>query len=250
VTVTKGFYRSSDNTITWDQTLFSDLAVLNPDDTVNLGFSFNTFSEEKIRAMKNPKMDIAVTVTGKRQNESGISQDVTSSATKTIRVASVLGLSARALYYSGPFTNTGPMPPRVDNDTSYTIVWSLTNGSNDFSNTKVTAILPSYVKWLAVTAPAEEKISYNPIGGQITWDVGSLKAGTGYSGSPRQVSFQVSLSPSLSQVNSAPTLVGEVTASGDDNFVGQSVEVGARAPLTTDLTTDISFKQGQGMVIK
>ena len=250
VTVTKGFYRSSDNIITWDQTLFSNLAVLNPDDTVNLGFSLSTFSEEKIRAMKNPKMDIVVTVTGKRQNESGISQDVTSSATKTIRVASVLGLSARALYYSGPFTNTGPIPPRVDNDTSYTIVWSLTNGSNDFSNTKVTAILPSYVKWLAVTAPAEEKISYNPIGGQITWDVGSLKAGTGYSGSPRQVSFQVSLSPSLSQVNSAPTLVGEVTASGDDNFVGQSVEVGGRAPLTTNLTTDISFKQGQGNVVR
>lgn len=250
VTMTQGFYRSSDNTILWDQTFLPSLTVLNPDDTINLSFSVSTVSEEQIRSMKNPKMDIVVTVTGKRQNESGLSQDVTSSIVRIVRVASTLGLSARALYYSGPFINTGPIPPTVNSDTSYTVIWSLTNGSNDFSNTKIAATLPSYVKWLGVTAPAEEKISYNPIGGQIMWEVGSLKAGTGFSGSPRQVNFQISLSPSMSQVNSQPILVGEATASGDDNFAGQSVETGSRAPLTTELTTDISFKSGQGTVVK
>jgi hypothetical protein len=137
----------------------------------------------------------------------------------------------------------------VDSDTSYTVVWSLTSGSNDFSNTRVVATLPSYVKWLGVTSPADERISYNPIGGQITWDAGTLKAGTGFVDTPRQISFQVLITPSLSQVGTQPVLIGEATASGDDNFASQSVEARSQA-LTTDLTTDISFKQGQGSVIK
>lgn len=250
VTVSRGFYRSSDRAVLFDQTLEPALAVLNPDDTATLSFSLSTLVEEQVRAMKNPEMSLAVTVTGKRQNEAGLSQEVTSTATRTIRLASTLGLSARALYFSGPFTNSGPIPPKVDKETSYTVVWSLTNGSNDLSNLKVSATLPSYVKWQGVAVPSGEKISYNPIGGQILWEVGTLPASTGFSGRVRQVSFQLSFVPSASQVNMVPNLLGEAFASGDDGFAGQGVGAGTHAPLTTDLPTDISWKPGQGIVTK
>ena len=250
VSLSNGFYRSSDKTILWDQTLKNGLAVLNPDDTVTLSFSLGTLSEEIIRSIKNPGMNLVVTVTGKRQNEVGLSQEVSSTISKEVRIPSSLGLSARALYFSGPFTNTGPIPPRVDADTSYTIVWSLTSGSGDLTNVKVTATLPSYVKWLDVFQPQTEKISYNPVGGQVSWDVGNLKAGTGFVGSPLEVSFQVSLVPGSSQVLSSPTLVTEASASGDDNFAGQTLTASSRNPLTTELPTDIGFKKEYGAVIK
>lgn len=248
VSVTRGFYRSSDNMILWDQTLLPDLAVFDPDDTTTLSFSFGTVPEEATRSVKNPEMQLSVTVIGKRLSDAGLSESVTSTVSKTVRVASSLGLSARVLYFSGPLTNTGPIPPRVNVDTSYTIVWSLTNGSSDLSNVKVSATLPSYMKWLAVSVPASEKVTYNPIGGQILWDVGDLKAGTGFSGSPREASFQVSLVPSSSQVGSTPVLVSDTVAQGDDGFAGLTVQAGTKAPLTTNLSTDINFKQGQGIV--
>ncbi len=250
VTVSNGFYRSSDRTITWDQTLKNSLAVFNPDDTETLSFSLGMMSEEQIRAIKNPEMTIGVTVQGKRLNEVGLSADVSSTISKTIRLASTLGLSTRAVYYSGAFVNVGPLPPKVDSETSYTVVWSLTNGSNDLTNTRVSATLPSYVKWLNAFAPQGEKISYNPIGGQVVWDALDLKAGTGFSGSPREVSFQVSLTPSTSQINSTPSLMTEASATGDDAFAGASIQTGSRAPLTTELRTDVNFKAGQGVVTK
>ncbi len=250
VSLSNGFYRSSDNTVLWDQTLKPELAVFNPDGAMTLSFSLSTLPEEVVRSIKSPGMNLAVTVTGKRQNEAGLSQEISSTISRDVRIPSSLGLSTRSLYFSGPFTNTGPIPPKVDADTSYTIVWSLTNGSDDLADVKVTATLPSYVKWLDVSAPATEKISYNPVGGQVLWDIGDLKAGTGFSGSPREVSFQVSLAPSLSQVRTSPVLVTEATATGDDNFAGQTVTASAREPLTTELLTDISFKPGQGTVIK
>ncbi len=244
-----GFFRSSENTIFWDQTLDKKLAVLNPDDSISLGFSFSTFSEAEMRSIKNPQMSFTVEVKGLRLNESGVAQEVVSKISKTLRVPSNLGLSARALYYSGPFTNTGPIPPRVDVDTSYTIVWSLTNGSNDLSNVSVSASLPSYVKWLAVTSPSTEKISYAPVGGKIVWEAGDLKAGTGFATRPREVSFQVSLAPGISQLQTSPVLVTGANASGQDDFASQTVGA-VGATLTTDLTTDVSFKQGQGAVVR
>ncbi|MSU55149.1 MAG: hypothetical protein EXS46_01245 [Candidatus Taylorbacteria bacterium] len=250
VTVGQGFYRSSDNVILWDQTLEPSLSVLNPDDTASISFSLSTFMEEQIRKMKSPEMNVEVVITGKRLNELGVSQDVTSRATRVIRVATTLGLSTRAIYYSGPFTNSGPIPPKANSETTYTIVWSLTNGSNDLSGVKVTAVLPSYVKWLYASVPAGEKITYNPIGGQILWEVGDLKAGTGFSGSPRQMSFQVSFTPSVTQVSTVPPIVNDVVASGSDDFVGQMLETSNRSPITTDLSTDISFKPGQEVVTK
>jgi hypothetical protein len=195
-------------------------------------------------------MSVVVTVTGKRLTESGLSQDITSTVTKVVKVASSLGLSSRALYYSGVFNNAGPIPPKVDSETNYTIVWSLTNGSNPLSNVKVTATLPSYMKWVNNSSPASEKITYNPIGGTIVWDVGDLKSDTGFSNSPREISFQIAITPSASQVGTTPTLISETTATGDDNFAGQSVQSGTVKPLTTDLTTDIGFLPGQGKVVK
>lgn len=246
----RGFYRSSEQTILWDQTLKSDLAVLNPDSSLGISFSFGTLPESQIRSLENPEMKVEITVSGRRLNESGVAQEVSSTITKSLRTASSLGLTTRAVYSAGQFTNTGPIPPKVDNETSYTIVWSLTNGSTDLSNTKVTAILPSYMKWLDSYGPQSERISYNPVGGQITWDVGDLSAGTGFANSPREVSFQVSLNPSTTQVGTAPTLLSEASASGDDTFAGVIVQTASRSPLTTDLTTDISFRPGQGNVVK
>ncbi len=250
VSLSNGFYRSFDKTIIWDQTLKSQLAVLNPDDQIALSFSLGILPESELRSINSPEMTLVATITGKRLSEAGLSQEVSSSVVRKVRVPSSIGISTRSLYYSGPFVNTGPIPPKADNDTSYTIVWSLTNGSTDLSNVKVTATLPSYVKWLAVSAPNSEKILYNPVGGQVVWDVGDLSAGTGFSSSPREVSFQVSLTPSINQVKTAPILITEATAKGEDNFADQTVTTISREALTTELGTDISWKIGQGSVVR
>lgn len=250
VSAGNGFYRASERTIMWDQTLKRDLSVLNPDDSTTVSFSFGTLPESELKSVKSPEMNIAVTVTGRRINEAGVSEQVTSTVSKSIRVPSNLGLTTRALYYSGPFQNKGPLPPKVDVETTYTIVWSLTNGSTDLSNVKVSATLPSYMKWLSVSVPQNEKLSYNQIGGQIIWDAGTVQAGTGFSSSPREVSFQVAFVPGASQVGTIPTLVTEALGTGDDAFVGLTVQAVTRVPLTTNLSTDIGFLLGQASVVQ
>lgn len=250
VSPNSGYYRASDNTILWDQTLRNTLAVINPGENTLLGFSFATLPGERLDPKSNHEISIDVTVNAKSLNESGVSENVSYTVTKKVKVASAIGFSARSLYYSGGFRNYGPIPPKVGEETSYTIVWSLTNSLNDVGNVKVSAVLPSYVKWLGAVLPTGEKITYNPVGGQVLWEAGDLKAGMGFTESPKEVSFQVAIVPGLSQAGSAPDLVSQATVTGDDKFAGVSLGASGRAALTTDLPTDVSFRPGQGVVVK
>ncbi len=245
-----GFFRASDNTILWDQTLRNVLGVINPGESALVGFSFATLPGERLLSQLNREINLAVTVNGKSLNESGVSQNVSYSVSKKVKVASAIGFSGRSLYYSGSFKNYGPIPPKVGEETSYTVVWSLTNSLNDVGNVKISAVLPSYVKWLGAVSPSDEQITYNPVGGQVIWEAGDLKAGTGFSESPKEVSFQVAIVPGLSQVGISPELVSSATVTGEDKSAGVSLGVNGRASLTTDLPTDVSFRAGQGVVVK
>ena len=117
------------------------------------------------------------------------------------------------------------------------------------TNVRVYATLPSYVKWQGIIKPIDEKLSYNPINGQIYWDVGELKAGTGFAGSPKEVNFQISFTPGINQAGTMPSLIGQTIASGDDAFADTALQVN-RDPLNTSLSTDPNFKDDQAVVVR
>lgn len=243
VNVSQGFYRSTDNTIIWDKTLADNLATLAPGGGGNSSFSFGLLPSDSLRgtAAHNPQMEITGTISGERITPDNQSEMVSTEIHRTIRLRSAVNLAANAYYRTGPFTNSGPWPPKVGQKTTYTLAWSVNNPSNDLSNVTVSTILPPSVTWLLTSSPQTEKISYNDKDRQVTWELGSVPARTGFDGPARTVSFQVSFLPSLSQVNQAPGLSSVINLTGDDNFVGTKVQVNHQALSTqtsdADLTT-------------
>lgn len=249
VKVIKGFYQSFDNTITWSQENNSAFEFINPGKKGEVGFSFSSLGLSSGERFINSEIFLDISVRGRRLSESDVSEEVISSIRRKIRISSDLSLSSTALHFSGPFQNTGSMPPKADSTTTYTIVWSLANSSNNISDTQIVASLPSYVGWLGKISPSNEGISYNPVSGVITWDVGSLKAGTGFSSSAKEVSFQISLLPSLSQVGTAPVIVGTTEVTAVDDFTRAELNI-QKPALTTRLKTDPGFESIQGTIVK
>ena len=115
---------------------------------------------------------------------------------------------------------------------------------------KVSAVLPSYVRFIEHWSPASEKLTYNPVGGEVLWDVGDLGSGVGFGTPPRELFFQIAVTPTESQVGTAPVVVGESSAIGEDRFTGESLKSNTRPALTTDLTGDPNAKFGSGIVGK
>ncbi len=237
-----GRYDTNTGSIVWDKRDRTGLGVVDPGENGTESFSFSLLpvATDPSR-FKNASLMLHIYLRAKRLDETGAVQEVLSTLSKEIRVASTLSLGTRLSFATGAFSNSGPVPPRVGQETTYTVSWSLSNSSNAVAGARVSAALPPYVKWLGTVGPPSERVSYNQEGGEVVWDAGDMSAGVGFGSSPREVSFQVSLLPSVGQAGTAPVVIGSAQASASDRFTGAATESGPRPALTT-----ASLAEGSG----
>jgi hypothetical protein len=242
-----GFYRSSDTTIIYSRETESGLGNLAPGATGSGTFNFRTKSAAALASMKNPTIIATVSVAGRRVGESNVPESIASSVTRTIKVGTDLALTAKGLYSSGAFKNTGPWPPVADQETTYTIDLSLTNTVNSVAGTVVTGVLPSYVRYVGATSPADGSVSYNAATRTVTWRAGEIPAGSGFGTAARSAAFQVALLPSASQRGTSPILMSSVKVTGTDLFTKKELSL-TRPEITTQITLDPGYVQGKGEV--
>lgn len=243
-----GFYRSSDNTIIWDKRGNPTLGLLESGAEGVVNFYFQPLpSVAGGQSLQNPTIKAEVTVRGSRIAETGVPEEIKSVLVQNIRVASQAQFASRAVYYVGPFVNTGPIPPKVEQETTYTVIWSIVNTSNNLTNAQVRAVLPVYMKWYGSVSPSQENIMYNKNTNEIVWSPGNIPAGTGVEKPPREVAFQLVLTPSLSQMKTAPSLITQTVFTGTDAFTGTSLRQ-EKLDITTNLVTDPKADIGSDLV--
>lgn len=251
ISVNKGFYNSLKNIISWNRKTLPELVSVSPGQKGNLSFYFEVVDLSYISnsVIKNPEVDIDLIIRANRASSLSSSQleRVETKVSKKVRVRSDLMLNARSLYSVGKFENEGLIPPVVGKKTTYTVVFTITNSSNDIRDAMVTATLPSYIEWIGNYSPSSEKLTFNEIGGELVWDVGNVSSGVGINKPTKEISFQVALTPSLSQVGKEPILVDNIKIEGGDVFTGTQNIYKANA-VNTILATDPIYKRGDGVV--
>lgn len=229
VSADRGFYRSSNNTISWNKETDPKLADLAPGESGVSTFSISSLPLGQ-GTFRNPEIKLFVTVSARRITEANVPERVESSAESTVLIGSDLTLQP-TLSSAG-----GPIPPTADQETSYNVSWVVSNNANALANTSVSAVLPGYVEWKGSSNP---NVSFNSIGGIVTWDIGDLGAGEA-----RTATFQIGFTPSVSQVGSAPTLVSDQRVYGFDRFTRTQIERALKA-----LTSKSNTSQQNGVVV-
>jgi hypothetical protein len=199
--------------------------------------------------LSDPTIKIDISISGKQLVAGYAAADLNNSESGIVRIISDIGFATKALYYSGPFTNTGPVPPKVEKETSYTIVWSLSNTANNISKGVVHSTIPSWMKFIGPFSPPSEDLTYNPSTREIVWNIGGIPRGTGIAGLGRSVSFQVAFTPSLSQVGTIPIIVNDSILTGHDDFANVDVRVN-KTSLRTQLDNDPLFPPAGGAVVE
>ena len=247
VSTTQGFFRSLDSTIVWDQTTTPQLASINAGESGRVAFTFSPLDISDLGSIRNPEIAIDVKASATRTSDRGAPDTVVSDAKSLVKVASGLLLNSRALHFSSPLSNSGPLPPLINKETTYTIVWTITNSSNQVSDARINATLPPSVRFIGIVSPTTEQVTYNPVGGVVTWALGDVPFGVGTTKSPKEVAFQVGFTPSISQVGKIPVIIGEQTVSGFDQFTETTIQSTNNA-LTTDLKTESGFDRKNATV--
>ncbi len=223
-----GFYQSSNNTIVWTSAQDPSLAQVAPGAQGTLNFSFATLPPGTGGTVyTNPKVTLTLNVKGTRGTEQA-PESVSALTVTDVVVGSLLQLEAQSLYGEGSYTNLGPTPPRAEQPTTYTVQWTVKNSSNAIANTNVSAVLPPYVTYKT----GQTGIAYDAASRTVRWDIGELKAGTGYTLGARVAAFQVTFNPSASQVGQTPALTGAAVLAGTDRYAQIQVSAQAQAPTT------------------
>jgi len=247
----QGFYDSLTDTITWNKNSQNGFNEVNPGDSGSVRFSVSSLSLFSAIGgiLANPVINVNISISGKQLVTGYATADLNNSDSGIVRIISDVGFSAKALYYSGPFSNTGPVPPKVEKETSYTITWSLSNTANSISKGIVSSTIPSWIKFAGSISPSDENLTYNSSTREITWNIGEIPRGTGITTADRSVSFQVILTPSLSQINTTPFIINDSILTGHDDFTNVDIRINKKS-LRTQLDDDPLFPPAGGRVVE
>lgn len=242
VSTQSGFYRSTDSTILFSKDTNRDLAQLQPGASGTGSFSFMPKSAAQLAGVANPTVTLTVSIAGNRVSQGQVPERVASTVTKTVRIGTSIDFVSRIVRSSGPFTNTGPLPPRPDTETTYTVELTATNALNSVSGGTTSIVLPSYVRFTGSAQPADGSVVYDERTRTVTWRVGDIDGGQA-----KKAYFQVAFLPSSSQRGTSPVLVPEHTFTAVDDFSREQLTVRANR-LTTQDVGDSGFDPSRGTV--
>jgi len=147
------------------------------------------------------------------------------------------------------YFQSGPIPPRVGETTTYTIVWQAKNYYSLVRNVKVKATLPPGVELTGKIFPEEEalKFTFDPETREIVWLVGDLEMRTDVFAPPRSLVFQIAFTPLPDQIGQTPEIIGKAKVIGEDSWTGQTLKTTAPS-LNTTLPDDETITEEMGIV--
>lgn len=243
------FFDRASQTITWNSRSKDELTLLGASEDGEIKFSIKLNSDLPIRNFSDQNFMVSSQVTCDSEkipfdlrNLPILGEDKTE-----VKIRTNLTLEAKGYYRDSPIANTGPIPPKPNEKTTYTIVWQSMNLANDVENLEVRAKLPGHVTWENIISPTSEDLGYNSLTGEVVWRVDKLLANTGILRPVRQAAFQVSITPADNHVGQTLTLLGQSRAQGLDSFTQEEVSDDDDS-INTSLPDDFMGQPDKGVV--
>ncbi len=251
ISTEKGFFDGVKNIITWKASEIPALGNINPNEGGELTFSIPVKTVIPV-ANENDKNFVIKTLA--RIDSPDIptpidSNKIIGSNNLELKLASKVLFDTKGYYNDSQIKNSGPIPMQVGEETLFAIHWAVSNVSNDLTDARVVAALPTGVRWTGLIYPYNEKISYDSRTNQLVWEIGNIKAGAGLLTPVKEVEFQIGVTPQINQIGQALKLVNKSVFTGKDSFVGINVKVD-NPEKNTQLTEDSRVGYEGGKVAK
>ncbi len=161
-----------------------------------------------------------------------------------VRIGAKALFEVSVVYNDPAIAGYGPVPLQVGQETGYALRFHVANSLNDLSGVKVTATIPTDVKYAGKKSPESEAVSYNDRTGVLVWDIGTLQGG---GKATRDLVIGISIVPSPNLVDKQPALLQDAVLEGTDMFTKEPLRTSSGAKTTAGHEGS-GIPQGGGMV--
>jgi len=233
----EGDFTLGDSSIIWDWRKVRDLQLLSPQSEGKIEFWVKLKDEWEIKSADDKNPEIKTTVFLSQVREEFVN-----------KVNSKLVISQKGYFDDEIFGNSGPLPPKIGETTTYTIIWQVKNYYNEMKNVKIKATLPQNVNLTGKIFPEEQtdKITFDSQSREIVWNVGDLIVGQGILTPAPNIAFQISFVPGANQVGQVPELISEARITGQDQWTGEILQ--ATSPSINTSLPDDEMVSEEGVV--
>jgi uncharacterized repeat protein (TIGR01451 family) len=235
-------FNSRTDTLTWYPANTPALISVAPGATGSVDLRVKTRSSFPIATPtdKDFSLGLHLTASSLTVPAGTVATSTSAAADVTNKMGGVTTISAVGYRYEpeAGIQNSGPYPPQVNQATTYTIHWIVTNYSTDVNGVTVSAYLQSGATCTGkMTSTIATQPACDPATGAVTWAIPSIAAGTGVLNAPIEAVFQVEDTPAVNQVGQTVTFLGKTSLTAADEFTGATISASAD-PVDTGVPQD------------
>ncbi|MDP2838407.1 MAG: hypothetical protein Q8O53_03990 [Candidatus Moranbacteria bacterium] len=220
----RGAYNPSSRTIVWKASDVPALARIEPGQEGSLSFSVATYSDPEKRGtvVHNPAFQTVAKIDSPDIPAIVGVTKVVASNRLTVKLNTVALHTLDIRYQDETFPNTGPVPPVVGQETTYTAHLVVGTSTNEINRARVSILLPSGIRYTGKESPMSEKILFNERTNELVWEVETL-----IPGQQREIVFQIGVTPAPSSAGQEVPLVSQAVLTGQDSFTEEDVKLEA-----------------------
>lgn len=239
-----GKYDAANKRIVWRASDVPGLSLVGPQQSGEVAFSVSV--RKDIGTSGTVGKSLSIQAVAKIDSpDIALRDKVSSSNILETKVNSIVFFDVNGYYFDAAVLNSGPIPPKAGQETTYTIHLVVTNYLNDLGQAKVTASLPTGVKFLGKKLSEAESIDYNDRSGAFVWNIGNIPGG---GKNVREVIFQVAVTPAPNEVGSSSRLLQNAVFEGTDLFTNHSFRI-ERGSKTMILREDTNLPSSGYIVV-
>lgn len=237
--LTHGAYDPTTKVITWTSATVPELALIQPNTGGDITYEFAIKSLDGFPAeavSKNNTITLIASIDSPDVTVPVGQERVPVSDRFVFSVASDLVLNVDAYYDDGRLgiKSTGPVPPKVGEETTYTVRLRVGSTLNDLGDVQIRAVLPDGVRFTQEKILTTGQIEYNDRTGEILWRIPEIVGLTGRAMPPAELQLQVAVLPAENQRQQIISFLNNLSGSATDIFTNNNVTVEVKSYPSTE----------------
>jgi hypothetical protein len=223
INAVNGYYDRDKKEIIWRASEVPSLKSLNPGEGGSVEFRFNTKSNFVPENERNQIIITQAKISSPNINTQILSNQEISSEEKIVKVETNLNVLVSGRHNNSVFNNTGPIPVKIGEETTFTVKIELKNDFNKINNPKITIKIPSGINWKNSYQRSSGEVSFNERTNELFWELDEVEDFVGYSKPLEELVFQLGIVPQNDASSNSIFLVRDVMFVGYDNFTGSMI---------------------------